>query len=286
MVGQHFQRRRIQIVAVRLACRRPDQCLEQVDLVVGMHMLQHRRDALQPHAGIHRRLGQRMHHAVLVPVELHEHVVPDLDETVAVFAGAAGRTAGDVFAVVVEDLGAGAARTGVAHHPEVVGRVARALVVADADHSFRGHADLLGPDVVGLVVFGIHGDRELVLGQLEHCRQQLPCIIDRITLEIVAEAEVAQHLEKGVVARGVADVLEVVVFAPGAHAFLRGGSAGIGALVEAQEHILELVHPRVGEQQRRVLMRNQRTGSNHGMAFGREIVQEFLADLTAFHCTP
>src|SRR5450759_2849946 len=33
-------------------------------------------------------------------------------------------------------------------------------------------------------------------------------------------------------------------------------------------------------------MRHQRTGGDHGVAFGREIIQEFLADFTAFHCTP
>jgi hypothetical protein len=44
-------------------------------------------------------------------------------------------------------------------------------------------------------------------------------------LEIVAEREVAQHLEEGVVARRVADVFQVVVLAAGAHAFLRGHGA-------------------------------------------------------------
>jgi len=91
-----------------------NQGLEAVDVVIRMHVLQHRGDALQPHAGIHRRLGQRMQHALLVAVVLHEHVVPDLDEAVAVFAGTAWWAAGNVLAVVVEDLGAGAAGTGVA----------------------------------------------------------------------------------------------------------------------------------------------------------------------------
>ena len=166
MIGQHLERIVGEIVGFCFACRGIDQRLEQVDLVVAMHMLQHRRDALQPHAGIHRRLGQRMHHAVLVAVELHEHVVPDFDVAVAVFLGGAGRAAPDVRAVVVENFGARAARAGVAHHPEIVRGVARALVVADADHALGRHADLLGPDVVGLVVLGIHRDPELVLGQL------------------------------------------------------------------------------------------------------------------------
>ena len=185
--------------------------------------------------------------------------------------------------MVVEDLGARTARAGVAHHPEVVGGVARALVVADADHALGRHADFLCPDVVGLVVLGIHGDVELFLGQLEHFGQQFPGVLDRIALEIIAEAEVAEHLEEGVVPRGVADVLQVVVLAAGAHAFLRRCGARVRPLVETEEHILELVHPRVGEQQRRVFVRHQRTGWHDGVPFRGKIVQEFLADFTAFH---
>ena len=43
---------------------------------------------------------------------------------------------------------------------------------------------------------------------------------DGLPLEVVAEREVAEHLEKGVVAGGVADVFQVVVLAAGAHALL------------------------------------------------------------------
>ena len=104
----------------------------------------------------------------------------------------------------------------------------------------------------------------------------------RVALEVVAEAEVAQHLEEGVVARGVADVLQVVVLAAGAHAFLRRGGARVGALVEAEEHVLELVHAGVGEQQRRVVVRHQRAGGNDLVALGGEEVEELLADFGSF----
>jgi hypothetical protein len=52
-------------------------------------------------------------------LELHEDEVPDLDEPVAVLVRAARRAAPDVGAVVVEDLGAGAAGAGVAHHQKL-----------------------------------------------------------------------------------------------------------------------------------------------------------------------
>ena len=101
------------LVASLLQCdstrRRLDQIAEQIDLVVRMHALQHRGDALQPHAGVDRGLGQRMHLAVLVAVELHEDQVPDLDVAVAVGVRACRRSAGDRRPVIVEHLGARAA---------------------------------------------------------------------------------------------------------------------------------------------------------------------------------
>jgi hypothetical protein len=56
----------------------------------------------------------------------------------------------------------------------------------------------------------------------------------------------------------VADVLEVVVLAAGAHAALRGGRARVVALLLAEEHVLELHHAGVGEQQRRIVAGHQR----------------------------
>ena len=48
--------------------------------------------------------------------------------------------------------------------------------------------------------------------------QELPGPVDRLALEVVAEAEVAQHLEERLVERGPADVLDVA----GADALLAG----------------------------------------------------------------
>ena len=92
-----------------------------------------------------------------VAVELHEHEVPDLDVAVALGFGRSRRAARNFGAVVVEDLGARAAWAGVGHLPEVVARVLRALVVADAHDALGRHADVLRPDVVGLVVVDVDG---------------------------------------------------------------------------------------------------------------------------------
>jgi len=62
VIGKHTQRRAVEFGRRGLARRRGDQPDEQVDLVVAMHVLEDRRRALEPHAGIHRRLRQRVHH--------------------------------------------------------------------------------------------------------------------------------------------------------------------------------------------------------------------------------
>src|SRR5439155_12109602 len=62
-----------------------------------------------------------------------------------------------------------------------------------------------------------------------------------------------------------------------AHAFLRARSPCIVALFLPQEDVLELIHPRVGEQQRRIVGRNQRRAAHHAMPAGGKIVKELLA---------
>ena len=44
---------------------------------------------------------------------------------------------------------------------------------------------------------------------------------DGLFLEIVAKGEIPKHFKEGVVPRRIADIVQVIVFAAGAHAFLR-----------------------------------------------------------------
>ena len=132
----------------------------------------------------------------------------------------------------------------------------------------------------------IDGDQQPVDRQPEFLGDQVPGELDRALLEIVAEREVAEHLEEGVVARGVADIVEIVVLAAGAHAFLRGGGARVGALLEAGEDVLELHHAGIGEHQRRVVARHQRRGRHDRVAVLLEKVEERRPDLVdAAHAT-
>ena len=191
-------------------------------------------DALKTHAGVHVFGGERGEGAVGVGVELYENVVPDLDA-----AGAGGVDALAALGLVVGreqvemDLGARAARAGVAHLPEVV----LAVAVDDVECWVEAlGAEEFGPDGGGLVVEfggvaglgGVNGGEEALGGDAPDLGQEVPTPGERLLLEVIAEGPVAQHLEKGVVVGVVADVLEVVVFAAGADAFLGVGGAGVG----------------------------------------------------------
>ncbi len=257
--------------AGRLA-RGGDQRLEQVDIVIVVHALHDGGDALDAHAGVDRRPRQVGAAAIGMLFILHEHQVPDLDEPVAVLVRRSRRAAENVIAMVVEDLAARAARPGIAHRPEIVRG-------GDADDALVGQPGDLLPQPERLVIGMIDGDGQPIGGQAPGLVDQRPGVVDRLFLEIVAEREIAQHLEKGVVPRGIADIVEIVVLAPGADAFLRRGGARIGAGLEPGEHVLERHHAGVDEHQRRVVVRDQRRGGNDVMAVAPEIFEERAPDV-------
>ena len=118
------------------------------------------------------------------------------------------------------DLGARPARARVAHLPEVV-------LVAEPVDPVVGQPGDLAPEAARLVVGVVHRDAQPVGRDAEVRRagHELPGVRDRLALEVVAEGEVAQHLEEGVVPLGVAHLLEVVVLAAGPDALLAGGRA-------------------------------------------------------------
>ena len=199
-----------------------EQVLEQVDLVVAVHVLQHGSQALQTHAGIDRGLGQRDQFAAGLAVVLHENQVPDFDVTVAVFVGAAGWATSDIGAVIEEYFGTGTTGAGIAHLPEVG-------VVAQAHNAIHGDTDLFCPDLGGFVIVLVDGDPEFVFGQLQGLCQKVPGIANGVLLEVIAKAEVTQHFKKGVVTGGVTDIFQVVVLATGAHTALGAGGTGVAA---------------------------------------------------------
>src|SRR5262249_3522487 len=123
---------------------------------------------------------------------LHEDQVPDLKVTVLV--GLRPAVPAVLRTPVVIDLRARTARPWHAHVPVVV-RQAAAL------DPVGGHADLVAPDRIGLVVAGVDGRPEPALTESEAAvllrpGQQLPGERYRLFLEVVAEREIAEHLEE------------------------------------------------------------------------------------------
>ena len=178
--------------------------------------------------------------------------------------------------LVVEDLGTGAAGAGLPHHPEVA-------LLAHADDALRRHAHLLVPDLEGLVVVRVDRDPELLLGQSHDVGEILPGPGDRLFLEVIAEGEVSQHLEEGMVAGRHPDVFQIVVLSPGPDALLGGGRAPVAPVLQTEETVLELDHPGIREKERRVVLRNQGRARDPRVGFSLEKFQKTLPDLTPRH---
>ncbi len=144
-------------------------------------------------------------------LELHEDQIPEFQEAVAVFIRRAGRAALYAVALVEEDFRTEAARPQGAHGPEIVGV---------ADDAIIGKTGDFFPQRARLLVGRIDRDQKLVLGQSRRLGDEIPSEQDGFFLEIIAEGEIPQHLEKRVMAGGIADIVEIVMLAPGADAFL------------------------------------------------------------------
>ena len=141
------------------------------------------------------------------------------------------------------------------------------MLLAVAHDALGGHANL-APEVEGLVVVQVDGGPEAVRGHGEPVLggHQLPGPGDGLRLEVIADAEVAQHLEEGEVA-GVAHRIDVA----GAEALLDGGQAAGGRRGAPLEVGLELHHAGAGEEQRRVARGHQGRAGHRpdGLALGR-----------------
>src|SRR5207302_5333871 len=191
--------------------------------------------------------------------------------------------AGAVVALVEVDLGARPTWAVVTHRPEVV-------LLSQPQYAVVCEAGHLLPESERVVVVGEDRGREAPRVEPEVARQELPGEGDRLRLEVVAEGEVPEHLEEGVVARGPADVLEIVVLAARADALLAGGRAHVVAPFLTEEHGLELHHARVREEEGRVGSGDERRRPHARVTVLLEIGHELLADRAAghrkAHCTP
>ena len=206
-------------------------------------------------------------------LELHKHKIPELEKAIAILIRASRRTALELVALIVENLGARAAGTCVAHGPKIIRS-------RDTDDLGVGKPGDLLPQLVGFIVVVINGDEKPVLLQAEFARDQCPGELDGKRFEIIAERKIPQHFKKSVVACRIADIVQIIVLAARAHAFLGGRGARIGALFHAGKDILELHHSGIGEHERRVIVRHEGGGSHDLVSILLEEIEKGRPDLT------
>ena len=278
LVAEALGLHRLGIVAQVLA-QAGDDRLEEIGAVVRLDPLDGARDALQPHPGIDALERKGREGAVRRAVELHEDQVPDLEPARAglrVVRHAFG-TLAELGAPIEVDLAAGPARPGVGHLPEVV--VIAALDVTPARQALGWQTDLIGPDPVGIIVKGVGRRRQSLGRDAQLGGQELPRPVDRLALEVVAEAPVAQHLEEGLVARRPPNLLEVVVPAGNPQARLCVDCTPIVTRFLSGEHRLERDHPRVDEEEGGVVTRDEGRRRHARVAALLEEALEALPDL-------
>ena len=78
---------------------------------------------------------------------------------------------------------------------------------------------------------------------------------------------------------GESHIFEIVMLPARAHTFLRRSCPRVFTLFQSQKDILELVHPRIGEQQSWIIGRDERRGVDLLMPMLDEVVQKLMANL-------
>lgn len=125
----------------------------------------------------------------------------------------------------------------------------------------------------------VNRHQQFVLIQSVILGQQIPCVSDRFFFEVVTKTEVSQHFEKRVMARGVSNVIEVIMFTTCTNALLAGNCAVIIAALKSGKNILELHHARVGKHQRWIVAWNQRRAIDYRMTVRLKAIQKCAANI-------
>ena len=259
--------------------------LEHVRIIVRGLALNGTHQTLETHARVNHFLCQRLQAAVCFAVVLHEHDVPNLNHLRMVFVHqlASGNLGFLLIAAAVHmNLGARAARSRIAHFPEVI------VLVAVQDMVLR---QMFLPDTGCFVISAKtlfcraleHRGIQVLRVQFQYIHQVFPGPVDGFLLEVIAKRPVAQHLEHRVVVRVVSHLLKVIMFAAHAKTFLAVCYARIFDWVIPQNNALPRVHARVGKHQRRVIFYHHRSTRHYLMPLACHKVQKGLPNLLTCH---
>jgi len=172
-----------------------------------------------------------------------------------------------LFTMIEKDFRTRATRPRWPHHPEIiVGGNANDTVIRQTCHFL--------PDVGGFVIGVVDGHQQPILGDVQFAGDQFPCKWDRVVFKIIAERKIAQHFEKGVVTGGIADIVQIIMFAACAHTFLCRCGAFVIAGFDPCEQVFELNHTRICKHQRWIVAWHQRAGWYNFMALLGKVIQK------------
>ena len=259
--------------------REVDERAQQVGVEDRVDVLLDRRQPLEPEAGVDVLRRQLAERPVLVEVVGGEDEVPVLEEAIGVVAGPIGGAAERLAAVDVE-LRGGPARALAARLPEVLrARQHHDPLLGDA--ALLPDLDRLGVGAEAeLLVAAEHGHPDRVRVEAEAVQRQLPGEVDRLLLEVVAEGEVAEHLEAGQMPGGAPDLLDV----GRPEAALAGRQPRRRRRLAAEEVGLKRLHPGGREQHAGVVGGGDQRRRGHAqVAALLEERHVGLADLLRFH---
>src|ERR1700752_1519923 len=216
-------------------------------------------------------------------LKLHEDQVPDLHDRVARSVHVLSRVLRIVCARshVVVNFTTWTTWASLAHLPEII-------LASKTQNSLARRAPFF-PEALGvfvrsdfLVAFVNRKPQPLRI-EFQNIYEQVPRIANRVLFEIIAKRKIAEHLEERVMPRSFTDFVEVIVFAAGADTLLRRSSSHVVAFFPAEESVFELIHARVGKQQRRIIGRQQWRGAHARVAVLLEIFQKNLAYFVTSH---
>ena len=218
---------------------------------------------LKTHTGVDIFLFKLGIIAVAVVVKLGKYVVPNFHKTVAVAARLAIRRAAAVFfAAVKVNFGARTAGTG-AVFPEVIG-------FTEANDTLCGNTYLLVPNFKSFLIVLIDRGPKKLTGNFKPFGKELPRPRNSLVLEIIAEREVSKHLEISTVSGGLANIFNIA----GTHTLLAGANTLAGRLLLTGKEGLHGSHTGIDQQQRCIVLRNQRKSGQTQMIFALKICQK------------
>mmetsp|Transcript_16885 Transcript_16885/g.34892 ORF Transcript_16885/g.34892 Transcript_16885/m.34892 type:complete len:230 (+) Transcript_16885:2611-3300(+) len=122
-----------------------------------------------------------------------------------------------------------------------------------------------------LFISGKVGGIQSFLIEFEFFRQTFPRHFNGALLEVIAKGPIAQHFKKGMMIDILAHIIQIIVFATGANAFLRvDGTFQFGhfqiRIASAQKEWFVLIHTRIGKEQGGIIDGDTRTAGPKDMS--------------------